>query len=136
MMEWNGRWLYSWHMIGLDSEVEAFDIILLTHPVSVKKLPKVRTIDKQGPIIRNQQECVEVPLDFDPRSAGPGQCLWRELTPLSGTSSAMSSSSSSSSAMSPVLYLTCPERDHKYDRYLNSQECLSNPAASFLLKYR
>ena len=129
-MEWNGRWLYSWHMIGLDSEVEAFDIILITHPISVKKLPKVRTIDKQRPIIRNQQECVEVPLDFDPQSAGPGQCLWRELTPLSGTSS----------AMSPALYLTCPpshpERDHKYDRYLNSQECLSNPAASFLLKYK
>ena len=54
IMEWNGRWLYSWHMIGLDSEVEAFDIILLTHPVSVKKLPKVRTVDKQRPIIRNQ----------------------------------------------------------------------------------
>ena len=76
------------------------------------------------------QECIEVPLDFDSQSAGPGQCLWRELTPLSGTFS----------AMSPALYLTrppsYPERDHKYDRYLNSQECLSNPAASFLLKYK
>ena len=30
----------------------------------------------------------------------------------------------------------CSERDHRYDPYLNSQECLFNQAASFLLKYR
>ena len=127
VMSWNStsRWLHSWHMIGLDSEAEAFDIILITHPASVKKLPKVRIIgQKQRPIVGNQQECVEVPLDFDPQSSGPGRCLWRALTPLSGTS-----------------LLTCPpacclERDHRYDRYLNSQECLFNPAASFLQKYR
>ena len=46
VMSWNStsRWLHSWHMIGLDSEAEAFDIILITHPASVKKLPKVRMI--------------------------------------------------------------------------------------------
>ena len=35
------RWLYTWHKIGLDSKDEAFDIILMTHPESVKKLPEV-----------------------------------------------------------------------------------------------
>ena len=86
-MDWNDRWLYSWHMIGLDSEAEAFDIILITHPASVEKLPKVGMIDKQRhrPIVCHHQECIEVPEDFDPQSEGPGQCLWRELTPLSGT---------------------------------------------------
>ena len=50
IMEWNGRWLHSWHTIGLDSELEAFDIILITHPKSVKKLPKVSMIDKKDPL--------------------------------------------------------------------------------------
>ena len=74
-------------MIGLDSEAEAFDIILITHPASVEKLPKVGMIDKQRhrPIVCHHQECIEVPEDFDPQSEGPGRCLWRELTPLSGT---------------------------------------------------
>ena len=48
IIEWIVRWLHSWHMIGLDSAEEAFDIILMTHPVSVKKLPTVRVIDNQG----------------------------------------------------------------------------------------
>lgn len=68
----------------------------MTHPLSVNKLPK---------------ECLPVPSDFEPLSAGPGQCLWKEMTPLS-------------------------ERDQRYDNYLNSQECLFNPQAEFLLKYR
>ena len=44
----NVRWLYSWHKIGLDTDVEAFDIILMTHPASVKKLPKVGTIGEMS----------------------------------------------------------------------------------------
>ena len=59
IMEWNGRWLHSWHMIGLDSEAEAFDIILITHPVSVKKLPKVRMIDKQRPILETNRSALK-----------------------------------------------------------------------------
>ena len=47
-MLWNVRWLYSWHKIGLDTDVEAFDIILMTHPASVKKLPKVGTIGEMS----------------------------------------------------------------------------------------
>jgi len=89
-------WIFAWRKISLDSEKESFDIVLMTHPDSIKKLPK---------------ECKEVPQDYDPKSAGPGQCLYRELVPIS-------------------------ERNHKYDSYLNSQECLANPAASFLKEYK
>ena len=55
--------------------------------------------------------CRPAPPGWDPRAPGPGRCLWRELVPLS-------------------------ERDHRYDSYLNSQECLFNPAAAFLQHYR
>ena len=89
-------WTFTWKQIGLDSEKEAFDIILMTHPSSVNKLPK---------------ECIPVPSDFDPTAKGPGRCLWVELTPIS-------------------------ERDPRYYNHLNSLECLANPAADFLLKYR
>ena len=71
------------------------------------------------------QECTEVPADFDPLLPGPGRCLWRELSPLSG-----------SCPCPPAPLVLRTERDHRYDKYLNSQECLFNPAASFLLKYR
>ena len=74
-------WMFTWKNIGLDSEEEAFDIILLTHPQSVDKLPK---------------ECKQIENNFDPGAPGPGQCLFKELLPIS-------------------------ERDHKYDKYLNSQ---------------
>jgi hypothetical protein len=55
--------------------------------------------------------CQPPPPGWEPRAPGPGRCLWRELVPLS-------------------------ERDHRYDSYLNSQECLFNPAAAFLQHYR
>lgn len=90
-------WLYTWAKIGLDSEKEAFDIVLLTHPKSVSKLPS---------------DCHVIEDSFDPGLAvGPGRCLYKPLVPLS-------------------------ERNYKYDNYLNSQECLFNPAAAFLLSYR
>lgn len=88
--------MFTWRQIGLDSEKEAFDIILMTHPESINKLPP---------------DCVQVPEDFDPTAPGVGQCLFRELVPIS-------------------------ERNHRYDNYLNSQECLFNPAASFLKLYK
>jgi hypothetical protein len=31
--------MFTWRTIGLDSKKEAFDIILMTHPLSVAKLP-------------------------------------------------------------------------------------------------
>eukprot|EP00092_Neocalanus_flemingeri_P005814 GFUD01006258.1.p1 GENE.GFUD01006258.1~~GFUD01006258.1.p1 ORF type:complete len:628 (-),score=188.16 GFUD01006258.1:577-2460(-) len=89
-------WMFTWKKIGLDAEEEAFDIILLTHPKSINKLPK---------------ECRKIDDQFDPEAAGPGQCLFKELLPIS-------------------------ERDHKYDNYLNSQECLFNNASNFLKSYK
>jgi len=76
---------------------EAFDIILMTHPTSVSKLPAV---------------CQPMPADFDPRTAAdlPGRCLYRELVGIS-------------------------ERDHRFDGYLNSQECLVNEAAAAFLQH-
>ena len=89
-------WIYTWKVIGLDAEEEAFDIILMTHPESITKLP---------------MECDRIDNDFDPEAPGPGRCLYKELVGVS-------------------------ERDPRYDKYLNSQECLFNPAASFLQHYR
>jgi hypothetical protein len=58
------------------------------------------------------QTCHPVPSDFDPRAEGPGRCLYRPLVGIS-------------------------ERDHRYDDYLNSQECLVNQdVAGFLQHYR
>ena len=34
-------WLFAWRQLGLDGREESFDVILLTHPASVDKLPKV-----------------------------------------------------------------------------------------------
>ena len=90
-------WLYAWRLAGLDTADQAMDVVLFTHPASVARLPA---------------DCVRVTEQFDPGAAGPGQCLYRALVPLS-------------------------ERNPKYDHYLNSQECLANPAASgFLKRYR
>ena len=73
------------------------DVVLFTHPASVARLPA---------------DCVRVTEEFDPEAAGPGQCLYRELVPLS-------------------------ERNAKYDSYLNSQECMFNADTSgFLLRYK
>ena len=63
-------------------------------------------------VARLPAECSNITEEFDPEAAGPGRCLYRALVPLS-------------------------ERNPKYDHYLNSQECLANPAASgFLKRYR
>ena len=90
-------WLYAWRLAGLDTPQQAMDVILFTHPASVARLPA---------------DCVRVTEEFDPEAAGPGQCLYRELVPLS-------------------------ERNAKYDSYLNSQECMFNADTSgFLLRYK
>ena len=89
-------WMFTWKKIGLDEKEEAFDIILLTHPKSISQLPK---------------GCKKIEESFDPESPGPGQCLYKELLPIS-------------------------ERDHKYDNYLNSQESLFNEASRFLKSYK
>ena len=90
-------WLYAWRLAGLDTPQQAMDVVLFTHPESVARLPA---------------DCVRVTEEFDPEAAGPGQCLYRELVPLS-------------------------ERNAKYDSYLNSQECMFNADTSgFLLRYK
>jgi len=89
-------WIFTWKMIGLNTEEEAFDIVLLIHPEAVHNLP---------------DECKKIEESFNPELPGPGQCLFKELIPIS-------------------------ERDHKYDKYLNSQECLFNNASRFLRSYK
>ena len=122
IMDWNTRWLYSWHMIGLDSEEEAFDIILITHPASVEKLPKVENIEEKDLLtIRSAlryQRTLTLGLPDLANAFGGSSPLSQVLFPMSIQPPGLS------------------ERDHRYDRYLNSQECLFNPAASFLMKYR
>ena len=61
-------WIFAWKKIELDSEKEAFDLILFTHPQSVGLLPA---------------ECRLIEEDFDPENTGPGRCLYRELRPIS-----------------------------------------------------
>ena len=61
-------WIFAWKKIELNSEKEAFDIILFTHPLMVGLLPT---------------ECQLIPSDFDPEERSEGRCLYRELRPLS-----------------------------------------------------
>ena len=90
-------WLYAWHQAGLDTAAQALDVVVFTHPRAVAQLP---------------EECRLVTENFEPEAAGPGQCLYRELLPLS-------------------------ERNPKYYNHLNSLECLASPNVSeFLTKYR
>ena len=37
MVKW---WLYAWRFIGLDSAEQRFDLVLMTHPATVEKLPQ------------------------------------------------------------------------------------------------
>jgi len=89
-------WMFAWKEIGLNSEQSAFDIILMSHPKSIRHLP---------------EECTRVDDNFNADFKGPGRCLFKELLPLS-------------------------ERDYRFDGYMNSQECLYHPSASFLLTYK
>lgn len=63
------------------------------------------SIDKLPPT------CQALPPDFDPRKIeGPGRCLYRIMVGIA-------------------------ERDHRYDHYLNSQECLVNKEQSGFLRH-
>ena len=90
-------WLYAWHQAGLDTADQALDLVVFTHPLAVAQLPG---------------ECRLLTENFDHEAASLGQCLYRELVPLS-------------------------ERNTKYYSHLNSLECLFNTNVSeFLTKYR
>ena len=39
VMDYVRWWIYTWTEIGLDSVDEAFDIVMMTHPAMVSKLP-------------------------------------------------------------------------------------------------
>ena len=126
------RWLYTWHKIGLDSKDEAFDIILMTHPESVKKLPEVEICVKTNHLQTNYSNMWSV-----------GRSALKYLQTLTLSYLVLVDVCGENSLLCQVLVLVPPaplvlrtERDHRYDKYLNSQECLFNPAASFLLKYR
>jgi len=55
-------WLYAWQFIGLNSSEEAFDIVVMVHPESVKNIPDT---------------CREVEDGFIPSYGKPGECLYK-----------------------------------------------------------
>ena len=57
-------WIYAWRFIGLDAEKEAFDIIVMADPDIVTDLPN---------------DCQEYTRQFSPRTAGPGQCVYKQF---------------------------------------------------------
>ena len=59
MVRW---WLKAWRFIGLDSAEQGFDLVMMTHPASVEKLP---------------EECQLVTDSYLVNHGGPGQCLFK-----------------------------------------------------------
>jgi len=59
MVKW---WLYTWRWIGLNTTEQGFDLVMMTHPAMVDKLPK---------------ECIKVEEDFKVNYTSPGQCLYK-----------------------------------------------------------
>ena len=59
MVKW---WLYTWKWIGLDTAEQGFDLVMMTHPAMVERLPS---------------ECVRVEDNFRVNYTSPGQCLYR-----------------------------------------------------------
>ena len=59
MVRW---WLAGWRFIGLDKPEEGFDLVLMTHPASVEKLPS---------------DCQLVTESFTINYTSPGQCLYK-----------------------------------------------------------
>ena len=57
-------WVYAWRFIGLDSEVEAFDIIVMVDPDTVEDMP---------------EDCKEYSKQFNPQAARPGQCIYKQF---------------------------------------------------------
>ena len=59
MVKW---WLYTWNWIELNKAEQGFDLVMMTHPAMVDKLPS---------------ECVRVEEDFKVNYTSPGQCLYK-----------------------------------------------------------
>ena len=59
MVRW---WIYTWRFIGLDSVNQGFDLVMMTHPAAVSKLPK---------------DCVPVSENYRINVSLPGQCLYK-----------------------------------------------------------
>ena len=55
-------WIYSWKFIGLNTAEEAFDLVMMTHPLAIENLP---------------EECKEVKEGFHPNYRQPGECLYK-----------------------------------------------------------
>ena len=45
MVRW---WIYTWRFIGLDTAEQGFDLVMLTHPASVAKLPAECSLVEEG----------------------------------------------------------------------------------------
>ena len=59
MVRW---WIYTWRFIGLDTAEQGFDLVMLTHPASVAKLPA---------------ECGLVEEGFSLNYTAAGRCLYK-----------------------------------------------------------
>ena len=59
MVHW---WLFTWKFIGLNSASQAFDLVMLTHPAAVSKLP---------------DECILVEDSFKIDFTSKGKCLYK-----------------------------------------------------------
>ena len=55
-------WVYSWRFIGLDTAEEAFDLVMMVHPLAIENLP---------------EDCKEVTEGFHPNYGNPGECLYK-----------------------------------------------------------
>ena len=54
-------WVYTWKFIGLNAPDQGFDLVMMTFPAAVDKMPK---------------DCVPVPEDFRIDYTRSGQCLY------------------------------------------------------------
>jgi len=59
MVKW---WIFTWRFIGLDAADQGFDLVMMTHPAAVDKLPS---------------DCVPVGDNFQINFTSPGQCLYK-----------------------------------------------------------
>ena len=55
-------WIHTWRFIGLNVTEEAFDIVIMAHPLAVRNIPK---------------DCKEVGEDYVPNYGQPGECIYK-----------------------------------------------------------
>ena len=55
-------WIHAWRFIGLNDAEEAFDLVMMVHPLAIENLPK---------------ECREITEDFLPNFGEEGECLYK-----------------------------------------------------------